>query len=352
MREQKNEEEGMLSEESRVDARRRFGNATRIKERTLEVDLLTFCESVFHDLRFAARMLARYPGFAAVGILALSVGIGVNSAIFTAYKAVILQPLDAKDPRQLVNIYRSSPQDRYARGFSYPDFETFRDHNRVFSGLIAASGNRLALTGAEGSPQAGSTRGGGIATAFGFHFPSLMAGGAEFVSAAIVSENYFSVLGTSAVRGRVFRQQDARDLDLHPAVLISENYWRRRFDRNANIVGKTFKLNGAAFTVIGITPHHFVGTNQNVPDFWLPLRLNRLVQHDSNILHDREDPCCELYGRLARDVKLSVAQAEMNVLADQLRGLHLPGSPGSRPVTINLFPGSLFAIAQIATRPC
>ena len=351
MRQEANAQEGMRPEESLLDAKRRFGNATSIKERTREIDILTFCESVFQDVRFAARMLGRYPGFTVVAVLALSAGIGVNSAVFTAYKAVVLQPLDAKDPRELVNIYRSSPQDRYARGFSYPDFEAFRDHNHVFSGLIAASGDRLALTGAEGSPTAGSARGGGLAQIFGFHFPSLMTGGAKFVDAAIVSENYFSVLGRGAIRGRIFRPQHARELTLHPAVLVSENYWRRRFNRNPEILGKTFRLNGAAFTVTGITPQDFAGTNQNVPDFWVPLSLNRLVHPGSDILHDREDACCALYGRLTRGVKLSAAQADINILSDHLRSLHLPGSPGSRSVAIHLFPGSLFAVAQDSDAP-
>ncbi len=351
MRQEANAAEGTSPEDSLLDAKCRFGNATSIKERTREIDILTFCESVFQDIRFAARMLARYPWFTVVAVLALSAGIGVNSAVFTAYKAVVLQPLDAKDPRQLVNIYRSSHQDRYARGFSYPDFEAFRDRNHVFSGLIATSGDRLALTGAEGSPPEGSARGGGLAKIFGFHFPSLMTGGAEFVDAVIVSENYFSVLGPGAIRGRVFRPQDARELNLHPAVLISENYWRRRFDRNPAIVGKTFRLNGAAFAVTGITPRDFAGTNQNVPDFWVPLSLTRLVHPGSDILHDREDACCALYGRLARGVTLSAAQADMNVLADHLRSLHLPGSPGSRSVAIHLFPGSLFAFAQDSDAP-
>ena len=106
-----------------------------------------------------------------------------------------------------------------------------------------------------------------------FDLPSVMGGSSQFVSFAGVSENYFAVLGVSAVRGRVFLPQDAQDLDAHPAILISENFWQRRFAGDPSILGKSVKLNGAPFTIIGITPHDFVGTIINVPNVWLPMRI-------------------------------------------------------------------------------
>jgi len=345
MREEMNIRNGMSADESRLDAQRRFGNATLLKERAREIDMLTFLETVLQDARFAVRMLIKHPGFTAVAVAGLAIGIGVNTAVFTTYKAVMLQPLDAKDPQQLVSIYRTNLHDPSAAGFSYPDYETYRDHNQVFSGLIAAAANELALTGVDDLPTAGTT-GGGVASAFGFRFPSKVAGGAEFVRVEIVSENYFSVLGVNAIRGRVFRSRDVHDLQAHPAVLISENYWQRRFRADPNLLGKTLNLNSAAFTLIGITPHDFMGTNENVPDLWLPIRLNNLVNHGSGFFHDREEICCRLYGRLAQAVTIGAAQAEMNILADQTRSLHLPHSDGSKPVTISLFPGSPFGVAQ------
>jgi hypothetical protein len=348
MREEMNANGGMPPEEARWDARRRFGNATLLKENIREIDLLTFFESVIQDVRFAIRMLMKHAGFTAAAVVALGIGIGVNTAVFTLYKAVMLQPLDAKDPRQLVNIYRTSLQERYAVGFSYPDYEIYRDGNHVFAGLFATMTDEVALSGPEGGSGGGSTSGSGIATAFGFRFPRLMAGGAEFVRAAIVSENYFSVLGVDAIRGRVFLPRDGHDLDAHPGVLISQNYWQRRFGGDPKVLGKTFKLNGAGFAVIGVTPHDFMGTSENVPDLWLPIRLYRSLYHDSDILHDREDHCCRLYGRLAPGVTLDVAQSDMNLLADQLRRLHIPRSDDSKPVTINLMPGSPFDVVNVS----
>jgi hypothetical protein len=127
-----------------------------------------------------------------------------------------------------------------------------------------------------------------------------------------------------------------------PGILISENYWQRRFGGDPALVGKTVKLNGIAFSIIGITPRDFMGSNLNVPNFWLPLRDQPLLHPGSDVLGNRENPCCRLYGRLGRDIRLSEAQAEMNLLAKQLRALHAPHSDAGKPMTIQLYPGSPF----------
>ncbi len=340
MREDLNRRAGMPQTEARLAARRSFGNVTLLKERTREADLLVFLETVLKDIHFAARMLAKHRGFTALAVLALAVGIGVNTAVFTALKAVLLQPLDAKDPGQLVNVYRSTEQGGYVQSFSYPDFEFYRDHNRSFSGLVATTGGELTLTGGAGIVNSGKSVGKGLAQAFGFRLPSVMGGSSQFVSAASVSENYFAVLGVHAIRGRVFLPQDAEDLDAHPAILISENFWQRRFSGNPSILGQSVKLNGIAFTIIGITPHDFVGTIINVPNVWLPMRLWPLASKTPAILHDREDACCALYGRLAPGISLRQAQAEMILLEGRARTLHAPHSEGSQTSTIRLTPGS------------
>jgi hypothetical protein len=142
-------------------------------------------------------------------VLALAIGIGVNTAVVTAYKALALQRLDARDPQQQVNIYRSTSQYRYQTAFSYPDFEFYRDENHVFSGVVATAGYGLALTGGDhaGSPE--SSFANALTRAAGFRFPSVMRGGAEFVSALGVSVNYFSVLGVNAIRERVLLPQES-----------------------------------------------------------------------------------------------------------------------------------------------
>ncbi|HXE12094.1 MAG TPA: ABC transporter permease [Bryobacteraceae bacterium] len=340
MREQFSTEDGMPAEEARFDAQRRFGNKALLKERTREIDVFTFFETIFQDLQFAARMIAKNPGFTAVAILALAVGIGVNTAVFTAYEAVLLKPIDGKNPRQLVNIYRTSISSRYDDGFSYPDYEYYATHAREFSGLIAAGNDELTLTGASGS--VGSATGGVVASAFGFQFPQRMGRGAELVLTVIVSDSYFSVLGVNAVQGRVFLPADAHELIEHPAVLISQNYWERRFNSDPAILGKSLKVNGAPFTVMGITPKDFMGTNVNVPDFWMPIDGEPLVHRGNNWEHAREQHCCRLYGRLRPGHVIEEAQAEMAILSEQVRGLHAPDSNDRKPSTISLLPGGPF----------
>ena len=342
MREKWNAERGMGKDEARANAKQRFGNVARWKEMMGDIDVFTLPETIWQDVRFAARMLRKHASFTAIAIVALGLGIGVNTAIFTVYRAFLLRGIDAKDNGQMVNISAIDDAGKGRPAFSYPDFEAYRDHNHVFSGLIAATGDEAALTGVGGAARVGGSMGGALARAFGFRMPSLMAGGAEYVTASLVSDNYFSVLGVDAARGRVFTpEKPGGDKDA-PIALISWNYWQRRFDHDPQVVGKIIKMNGAAFTIIGVTPRDFMGTNINVPDFWLPLREQAVLHAGSTMLGDRENTCCRIYGRLQRGTTLSAAQAEMNILVEQLRVLHAPHSEGIKPTTIQVFPGSPF----------
>ncbi len=264
MREDLNRRVGIPPEEARLAAQRSFGNLTPVKESTREADLLVFLETVLKDIHFAARMLAKHPGFTALAVLALAVGIGVNTAVFTSCKAVLLQPLDAKEPGQLVNVYRSNEQNRYDPSFSYPDFEFYRDFNRAFSGLVATTGGELTMTDAQGIANSERPIGGGLAQAFGFRLPSVLGGSSQFVSVAGVSENYFAVLGVNAIRGRVFCPGCSGSGRSSGSCSASTSAPAPRGD--PSILGKSVKLNGAPFTIIGITPHDFVGTIINVPN--------------------------------------------------------------------------------------
>ena len=295
--------------------------------------------TLLQDLRYGQRMLARNPGFTAVAVLALAVGIAVNTAIFTAYNAA-RQPIQATAPRRWVNIYRSTFEDRYGRAFNYPDYVYYRDHNAVFSSLIAASGAELALSDTESAGRPGAPVGGGITALAGIRFFQQVAGTAEFVRAAMISENYFSGLGINPFVGRSFTPEEARGA--YPAVMLSYNFWRRRFGSDPALIGKTLKLNGKPFVVIGITPKDFMGTYDNVQDVWLPLSAFPLLEPGRDPLHNHNDECCALFARLKPGLKMEQAQAAMSVLADQLRHTYPSGSKNSQPVTITLTPGSPF----------
>ena len=342
MREQSNARSGMPQDQAHRKAMRQFGNPARLKERLREIDVFTLPETVWQDLRFAARMLRKHPGFTTLAVLALGLGIGVNTAIFTVYRAFLLRGIDAKDPQRMVDVGRVDFAGKYDPAFSYPDFEAYRDHIHSFSGLVAATSDEAALSGVGNIEGMGRSIGGALTAIAGFRMPKLVAGGAEFVPVSIVSENYFSVLGVGAARGRVFTLGDVAFEAEAPVALISENYWERRFGREASLIGKAVKLNGVTFTVVGITPHDFMGTNLNVPGFWIPMHEQPLLRPGGGLLRDRENQCCRMYGRLADGVTRDLAQAELNVFGEGLRKLHASNSESSRPGTISLYPGSPF----------
>jgi predicted permease len=315
-------------------------------------------ETLLQDLRYGVRMLCRNVEFTAVAVLALALGIGVNTTVFTAYQAMVARSLDARDPGRMVNLALT----RTTGGitdftFSYPDYEAYRDSVHSFSGLIAFNPDRLTLTNAGGVVSQRIASAGSRVGRLGLI--SSGASNAEFASTFVVSENYFGVLGIAPFRGRSFESISAPDLLASPSVLISENYWQKRFAGDPAVLGRTIHLNGVALTIIGITPHDFVGTGVLVPDFWLPLSLAPLVHADDNRLRNREKQCCRLFARLAPGFSIGQAQAEMTLVADRLRALHDPHSalsepnralvwPGSPfPLPLKLYPGLIFTIVLI-----
>jgi len=299
---------------------------------------MILAETLLQDLRYGVRILFRNIGFTTVSVLALALGIGVNTGTFTAYKVLVARSLDARNPGRMINLTLILQSGASSFLFSYPDYEAYRDHVRTCSGLIAWSNNQLTLTDAGGIVSERSAAAGSLLGKLGLLPPAVS--NAEFAGTFIVSENYFSVLGVSTLRGRAFESIPSSELAASPSVLISENYWQRRFASDPAVLGKTIRLNGASFTIVGITPHDFVGTSVAVPDFWLPLSLEPLIHPDSNPLHDRESLRLRVFGRLAPGIEMRQAQAEITLLASQLRSLHDSNSELSRPATALILPGS------------
>jgi predicted permease len=328
------------------DARRRVilqaGGVTQAAEAMRDQRGLPWLEDAGRDARYAIRLLRRSPGFTAAAVLALALGIGINTTVFTAYRAMVARGLDARNPGELVNLALTHPSGATTFAFSYPDYETYRDGSRGFSGVVAFSSDRLALSNAG---PASSQRAAAAQSAAGkLGLVSSGVANAEFASTFVVSENYFAVLGVGAVRGRTFDLIDPADLIASPSVLISENYWERRFTRDPDVLGRVVHLNGAAVTIVGMTPRDFVGTGIAVPDFWVPIHLAPLVHGDDNWLRDRENERYRLFARLGPGASLRQAQAEVNGLADRLRTLHAPDSDSAEPATALVWPGSPFPL--------
>jgi predicted permease len=329
---------GMRPEEARHAAIRLFGNATQLEEQTRETWGWIWLEQIGQDIRYGVRLLFRNKVFTALSIFALALGIGINAAAFTTYKAFVARPLDARDPSRMINLSLTLQSGADASKFSYPDYEAYRDELHTVRGVIACAHDQLTLTDAGGIVSGRSAVAGSLLGRLGL-LPSGTAN-AEFADTLVVSENYFSVLGVPVLRGRTFESFGAHELASSPVVLISENYWRRRFASDSAVIGRTIRLSGAPFVIIGITPHDFVGTSFEAPDFWLPLSLEPLVHPDLNPLHDREDLHLRLFGRLAPGATKQQAQAEANLVASRLRSLHESTSEWSRPVIAVISPGS------------
>jgi predicted permease len=306
-------------------------------------------ETILQDLRYAARMLRRNLGFTSVAVLALGLGIGINTAVLTAYKTMVARPLQARDPGEMVNLTLLGDSGMAEYTFSYPDYEAYRDSVHSFRGVIATNREQMRLSTRDGIvSQRASAAESGLGR-LGL-LPS-GASNAEFSSILVVSENYFEVLGTAALRGRTFGSIGIRELLASPSVLISENFWQKRFASDPAVLGKTIQLNGAAVTVIGITPHDFAGTFISVPDFWLPITLEPLVHADPTWLRNREHTSYRMFARLSAGVSTDQAQAEMTLVANRLRTLHDPKSEWAKPAAALLSPGSLLPVPLKMNRP-
>lgn len=295
-------------------------------------------ETMIQDLRYGVRMLRRNPGFVSAAVFALALGIGANTAVFTGYKAMVARPLDAWNPGEMVNIALARQSGAVAYTFSYPDYEAYRSSVHSFSGLIAFGSEQLTLSDAGRVISQRTSEAGSVLGRLGLLLPG--ASNAEFASVFVISDNYFRVLGVAPLRGRTFESLSASELAGSPSVLISENYWHRRFANDPALLGKTVRLSGVAVTIIGISPHDFIGTGIAVPDFWLPLRLTPLIHSDNKWLQDRENQRYRLFGRLASGVSIRQAQAEMTLLANHLRTLHDSNTDAAKPGTALVWPGS------------
>jgi len=249
-------------------------------------------ETLWKDIRFGFRLIRRRPGLTLVILLSLSLGIGVNLTIFTFVNAILLQPLPGvAQQNQLVEVYTSYASGMRFGAVSYPDYEDIRDRNQMFSGLLA---QRLILLNLNHD------------------------GENEIVPAALVSGNYFSVLGVEPARGRFFLPEEDQTPNASAVAVVSHSFWQRRFGADPNLVGKSITVNARNFTVVGIAPERFAGANVGLaPDVWIPLMMQSVAMPGDR-LKERGARWLELVGRLKPGVTLKQAQAAMTGLGAQL----------------------------------
>ena len=248
-------------------------------------------ETLWQDLRHSLRMLKKSPGFTLVVVITLALGIGANATIFTWIKAVLLAPLPGIERREeLVEIWGAT-RNNSALSSSYLDYLDFREQNKTLSGLVAHQVLPLNL-GRGGKP--------------------------ERVWAAIVSGNYFELLGVKAAIGRTFLPEEDRTPDTHPVVVIGHGLWQRRFGGDPKI-GQTITLNEHDFTIVGVTPEEFGSTFAGVAlDVWTPVMMKDYVARPHFSLTDRGSRWLMVMRRLRPGISVAEAQANIAGIAHQL----------------------------------
>ena len=254
--------------------------------------------TLFQDLRFGLRMLAKNPGFTAVAVITLALGIGANTAIFSVVNALLLRPPAVEAPSQLLEVWNQNIHGSGIEHYlplAYPDYLYYRDHNQVFSGMLAFDGEPCMVSWSR-------------------------SGQGEKAQGALVSGNFFEVLGVKPTLGRTFLPDEDLTPGAHPVVVLSHAFWEHRLGADPGVLGKKFIFYGTSFTAVGIAPAGFNGILVGVqPDFWAPLAMTAAFTNDASFLTDRDTSWVFGAGRLKVGVTQSQAQADMGVLSHHLQ---------------------------------
>jgi len=277
---------GMSPQEARYAALRSFGGVDQTKERYREQRGLPFVDAFFQDLRYGWRGLLRNPGFAAVAILTLALGIGANTAIFSVVHAVLLRPLPYRNPSRLVYISEFWPHETPVRTVPNPDFANWSEHGQLFDGLAAYGGGaEVNLTGM-GEP--------------------------ERLSGARVTADFFTLLGVEPFLGRSFLREEDRPGG-RKAVLLSYELWQRRFGSNSKVIGSTIQLDGDLYTIVGVTPAGFRFPDDDFrAQVFLPMLVARVVDWKSR--DPNQFRLLRALARLRPGVTPEQARAELTAL--------------------------------------
>ena len=249
-------------------------------------------ETLLHDIRFGLRQLMKQPGFAVLAIISMALGIGANTSIFSLVDTALLRPLAVKEPSQLVELYGTLHNGAEWSLQSYPNYKEYRDRNSVFSGLFVYRVTVSSLTVNNSSQR---------------------------VWGYLVSGNYFDVLGVKPMLGRAFLPEEDQTPDSHPVAVISYNCWQHRFAGDPQIVGKTVQFNSHPFTIIGVAPIGFIGTEVAYdPEMFIPVMMAKTIEPGSTWIDKRDSNNLFTVGRLKPGVSFAQAKAALETLTAKL----------------------------------
>ena len=295
-------EEKMKEGMSRADALRAVrlerGSLAVTKEVVRSASWESLVETLWQDLRYGARMLRKNPGSTAAVVIALALGIGLNTTVFTFVNALLLRPpAGVKVPDRLLEVWIHNPRSSGTEGYlplTYPDYLYYRDHNQSFGGMLAFDGDPESVIWNK-------------------------SGEGQVVMGQLVSGNFFSLLGVNAVLGRTISVEDDRTTNSQPVVVLGHAFWQQSFGSDPMIVGKALMLNGVNYSVIGVAPAGFAGLLVGIePDFWAPTTMVEQITRDKGRLSNWHGHWLIAIGLLKPEASVSGARAEVSVLEHQI----------------------------------
>jgi predicted permease len=283
---------GLTRDEARRKAMREFGGLEQSKENCRDTRRVSVVETLVQDVRFGARLLGRSPGFTAIAVLTLGLGIGANTAIFSMVNSFLLRPLPIKNPEQFTVLGMQLKKGPLQTSFSYPELQDLQaQSSSVFSDLIATGLSEGGLT---------------------------FNGKTEPMIVNHVSGNYFAALGVQPLLGRFILPSEGSITTLNPVMVLSYGFWQTRFGGDPNIIDKTMLYDGHPVTVIGIAPKGFHGLYA-IADMqgYLPMGMQQIeTAYDPSTPTNRANRFLNVYARMAVGVTLEKAQSALDVIAD------------------------------------
>jgi len=301
---EENIRQGMSPDEAKRAARLKLGGEASLRETHHDQRTFPWLESLWQDLRFAARMLRKNPAFTAIVVLTLALGIGANTAVFSLIDAVILRSLPVQNPQQLVEV-QTHRQGPYPLGtsYSYFEYQRLRDQNKVFSGLITSSNTSIHFTA-------------GTYT--------------ESTTGQFVSGNFFSVLGIPPFVGRTILPSDDSPGANPSVAVISYGCWQQRFGGDPTVIGRHVEIEMLPFTIVGVAAPGFAGLQVGSPrDFWIPMSAEALV-HSPSWLPQPGYHWISIIGRLGPSRTYAEARSNLTVIYSQMLAEQAAGRPEGR----------------------
>jgi predicted permease len=299
-------------------------------ERMLKEHKLAFGDDLWRDIRFALRTMRKSPMFVVFVVLTLGLGIGANTTVFTVINTLILNPMPVRDAATLASIAAadgaSASKSTPPKPLPFADLKDYQAKNQVFSSLAGYTTPRVVTLQADGA--------------------------SERMFCELVTGNYFSTLGLSPAAGRFFLPDEDGTPGAHPVAVLNYGTWQGRFG-GADMVGKTLRLNGGVYTIIGVAPRHFIGVNAIMgPDVWVPAAMTEQLMPNEmqNAFTDREKTIFQGAGRFKPGVSEAAAEANLSTIAADL-AREYPATNENRKVTVRPIRDALFASAQAGASP-